>query len=302
MDMSIPHLAGELAGAPTAVAASLINRAVFGMVAPMRSLAAVLVSVVVASVLVTSTSAEPTPRCTITGTNRPDLLRGTPGRDVICGRGGDDMVIGRGGNDIVRGGAGDDVLDGGAGDDVLDGGAGHDELHGGAGHDQLNQGSGGNVNAADGPPCGPGGPPDCRFDIKLWMRCDDGTTDRYGEGRHVCTGETSGTDGFNVPHRVVWWFEGDGPYGTEVANRVATVTGGNVLTGINLTPRGAWFTDVVVRMPEWDGGDPRWVAGHPGEGEPATPTGPLWIDVEACGIIPGCNYRVHIFGWIHRER
>ncbi len=81
-------------------------------------------------------------RCTISGTQTPDVLRGTPGRDVICGLGGNDRLIGFGGNDVLVGGPGDDVLDGGAGKDQLHGGPGRDQLYGRAGNDGLFGGSG----------------------------------------------------------------------------------------------------------------------------------------------------------------
>ncbi|MEX2554640.1 MAG: hypothetical protein WEB06_03305 [Actinomycetota bacterium] len=49
--------------------------------------------------------------CTITGTDRDDLLIGTPGRDVICGRAGDDVIDGLGGDDVLIGGIGSDTVD-----------------------------------------------------------------------------------------------------------------------------------------------------------------------------------------------
>ncbi|MCZ7529380.1 MAG: tandem-95 repeat protein [Acidimicrobiia bacterium] len=75
--------------------------------------------------------------CTVTGTERPDILTGTSGPDVICGLGGGDLLIGFGGDDILIGGDGPDVLFGGSGDDTLLGGDGHDVLFGGSGHDRL---------------------------------------------------------------------------------------------------------------------------------------------------------------------
>ena len=61
--------------------------------------------------------------CTITGTERRDVLTGTSGADVICGLGGNDRLSGLGGNDTLLGGAGRDSLDGGPGINTLDGGA-----------------------------------------------------------------------------------------------------------------------------------------------------------------------------------
>ena len=82
-------------------------------------------------------------RCTIVGTQAPDVLRGTSGRDVICGLGGNDRILGGGGADVIYGGPGADILDGGIGNDVLRGGAGNDELLGRSGDDRLEGGAGG---------------------------------------------------------------------------------------------------------------------------------------------------------------
>ncbi len=76
-------------------------------------------------------------KCTIVGTQWPDVLRGTNGRDVICGFGGNDRIVGRGGNDIVYAGPGDDRVDAGAGNDVVYGGSDRDHLVGGPGNDRL---------------------------------------------------------------------------------------------------------------------------------------------------------------------
>jgi len=81
-------------------------------------------------------------RCTIVGTQAPDVLRGTRGRDVICGLGGNDRILGGGGADVVYGGPGADVVDGGVGNDVLRGGGGNDELSGRSGNDRLEGGAG----------------------------------------------------------------------------------------------------------------------------------------------------------------
>jgi acetyl esterase/lipase len=73
--------------------------------------------------------------CTMTGTDRSELLGGTSGDDIICALAGNDVVVGRGGNDTILGGPGNDILFGGAGDDVLDGEGGWDLLLGGPGTD-----------------------------------------------------------------------------------------------------------------------------------------------------------------------
>ena len=82
----------------------------------------------------------PQPRCTIKGTEGPDVLVGTRGDDVICGRGGDDKLVGHGGADELRGGRGDDELRGGPGDDLLRGESGRDAVTGGTGQDFLRGG------------------------------------------------------------------------------------------------------------------------------------------------------------------
>ena len=84
-----------------------------------------------------------TTRCTITGTNRSDLLYGTPGPDVICAGNGDDRVYGLGGDDILIGGNGKDTLVGGEGSDLLLGQNGKDSLDardGVAGNDRADGG------------------------------------------------------------------------------------------------------------------------------------------------------------------
>lgn len=80
-----------------------------------------------------SPASMPSPECTITGTQRRDVLRGTPGDDVICGFGGRDRIMGLGGHDILLGGSGSDVISGGPGNDVLVGGPGRDVGSGGRG-------------------------------------------------------------------------------------------------------------------------------------------------------------------------
>lgn len=69
------------------------------------------------------------PKCTIIGSNGPDVLRGQPGPDVICGRGGDDRITGGKGADRILGGAGADRLRGGPGQDTMIGGRGWDRCH-----------------------------------------------------------------------------------------------------------------------------------------------------------------------------
>jgi hypothetical protein len=76
-------------------------------------------------------------KCTIIGTNGPDLLIGTEHRDVICGRGGSDVIRSNGGNDRIYGGRGRDALFGGKGDDRIWGGASRDHLDGAGGDDLL---------------------------------------------------------------------------------------------------------------------------------------------------------------------
>ena len=89
-------------------------------------------------------------RCTIVGTQGPDLLRGTSRRDVICGLGGNDTILAGRGNDVVYGGPGADVINGGAGRDTLRGGAGNDTLQArDGGRDILVGGAGNDLALAD---------------------------------------------------------------------------------------------------------------------------------------------------------
>ena len=89
-------------------------------------------------------------RCTIVGTQGPDLLRGTGRRDVICGLGGNDTILAGRGNDVVYGGPGADVINGGAGRDTLRGGAGNDTLQAREGRrDVLVGGAGNDLALAD---------------------------------------------------------------------------------------------------------------------------------------------------------
>ncbi|MFD9908654.1 hypothetical protein [Streptomyces sp. NPDC059063] len=67
-------------------------------------------------------------RCTLIGSNGPEVLSGINRDDVICALAGDDIVYGAGGNDVVLSGAGDDTIDvqDGAAGDTADGGPGTD--------------------------------------------------------------------------------------------------------------------------------------------------------------------------------
>ena len=83
----------------------------------------------------TPTVASAAPACTITGTDRDDVLVGTELDDVICPLGGDDVVDGLGGTDLILGDLGADQLTGGDGADYLDGGPDGGTLDGGIGAD-----------------------------------------------------------------------------------------------------------------------------------------------------------------------
>jgi RTX calcium-binding nonapeptide repeat (4 copies) len=109
-----------------------------------RSVSCLLVALFLTVVLApgVADASLPLPRCTITGTERADVLQGTAGPDVICGLGGNDVIRGGGGNDVIFGGAGNDVIYGGAGNDSVWGGAGNDRIVGGAGDDHLDGGTG----------------------------------------------------------------------------------------------------------------------------------------------------------------
>lgn len=77
---------------------------------------------------ITNDDLSPSARCTISGTNRDDVISGSPGDDVICAGNGDDRVFGLGGRDVLIGGNGKDTLEGGSGADLLVGGNGRDTL------------------------------------------------------------------------------------------------------------------------------------------------------------------------------
>jgi polar amino acid transport system substrate-binding protein len=97
---------------------------------PMRSVALLVFLVVVAGLVGASggsaSDEAEAQRCTISGTNRADVLRGTRRADVICGRRGNDTIRGLRGNDTIDGGAGNDTIVGGDGRDLMVGGAGTD--------------------------------------------------------------------------------------------------------------------------------------------------------------------------------
>jgi Ca2+-binding RTX toxin-like protein len=76
-----------------------------------------------------------TNRCTFSGTNHADVLRGTPVRDVLLGLGGADRILGLGGYDQLDGGRGNDRIYGGAGADTIYGGPGADRISCGTGRD-----------------------------------------------------------------------------------------------------------------------------------------------------------------------
>lgn len=77
-------------------------------------------------------------RCTITGTDKANVLRGTPKKDVICGLAGNDKIYGLGGDDVLIGGAGKDVLVGGAGNDTFySRDSSIDKINGGPGKDRV---------------------------------------------------------------------------------------------------------------------------------------------------------------------
>ncbi len=92
------------------------------------------------------------PVCTITGTQRSDVLNGTPGNDVICGLGGGDIINGLGGDDTIYGGPGRDFVSGGNGSDTVYGEDGDDILSVGdrvRGNDTVDGGPGFDLCGAD---------------------------------------------------------------------------------------------------------------------------------------------------------
>ena len=95
---------------------------------PMRSVALLVFFVVVGGLVGASggSASDEQRRCTVSGTNRADVLRGTNRADVICGRRGNDTIRGLRGNDTIDGGAGNDTIVGGTGSDLMVGAAGTD--------------------------------------------------------------------------------------------------------------------------------------------------------------------------------
>ncbi len=75
--------------------------------------------------------------CTVTGTDRDDILQGTEADDVICGGGGADTIYGGAGNDRLYGGNSADIVFGGDGDDFIDGENENDSLYGQDGNDVI---------------------------------------------------------------------------------------------------------------------------------------------------------------------
>ncbi len=90
----------------------------------------------------TTTVYEFTPNQTITGTSRPDDLKGGTGNDNIDGLGGNDTLSGLGGSDTINGAAGDDEINGNRGDDRVSGGDGNDRVNGGLENDTIFGGNG----------------------------------------------------------------------------------------------------------------------------------------------------------------
>lgn len=84
----------------------------------------------------------PAGRCSITGSEGPDVLRGTAGADVFCGLEGNDVIRARGGDDTVFAGEGADRVFGAGGRDSIRGGRGRDFLNGGPGRDTCRGGLG----------------------------------------------------------------------------------------------------------------------------------------------------------------
>lgn len=88
-------------------------------------------------------------RCTIIGTDKPEVIVGTPANDVICGRGGDDEIFGVEGDDVILGGTGANLIHGDEGNDIIFGEAGNDTLFGDAGDDTIHGGDGDDVLYGD---------------------------------------------------------------------------------------------------------------------------------------------------------
>ena len=110
--------------------------------------AAVLSSVLVASVLVAPAGAQSSDGLcnglepTIVGTDGNDVIQGTFRDDVILAGAGNDQIRGASGNDVICGGAGNDTIYGDSQDDIIFGEAGNDVIFGGSGADEIRGGDG----------------------------------------------------------------------------------------------------------------------------------------------------------------
>jgi hypothetical protein len=80
--------------------------------------------------------------CSITGTDRREVVAGSRGSDLVCAAGGADSISTRSGADHVYAGSGDDTVRTGPGPDRAEGEAGPDVLAGGGGADRVVGGSG----------------------------------------------------------------------------------------------------------------------------------------------------------------
>jgi hypothetical protein len=74
---------------------------------------------------------------TLTGSNRPNQIKGLGGGDLINGLRNDDTLYGNAGDDRVNGGLGDDEVYGGNGNDYVEGDYGHDLIDTGLGSDLV---------------------------------------------------------------------------------------------------------------------------------------------------------------------
>lgn len=114
---------------------STTERVLLALLGPLVFAAGILLLILFALPVDSSTAQCHGLDATVVGTAGDDVLRGTHRDDVIVGLKGNDRIYPGGGNDTVCAGPGLDLVWGGDGRDHLRGGRGLDLLNGGAGRD-----------------------------------------------------------------------------------------------------------------------------------------------------------------------
>ncbi|MEO1210899.1 MAG: hypothetical protein AAFX78_15350 [Cyanobacteria bacterium J06638_20] len=197
----------------------------------------------------------------ITGTVRPDTLRGTNGpnfiqararNDVARGLGGNDRITGQTGDDRLFGGSGSDRLIGGPGNDILsgqgnadfiEGNRGRDILRGGAGNDTLVGGIGNDTLI------GGGGADVYRFNVPRDAR---DTIERFDPNSDVI----DLTNLFNRPN-----YQGDSPI-QRFLDYVVIGTTANGGTSVRIDEDGSGASRETYTLVELEGVAPSLISGR----------------------------------------